>query len=119
MKLPIIPHRRVNKILCLVLFFMALTFLLIGGIYALLGDADMGLLLCVPAAITACFSLFYGLLWAIYARKEQKRQKNWNGRRSCSPDPRSRRSPVTNLFSLVRNSLGLPRADCKRYPPLC
>ncbi len=54
---------------------MALAFLLIGGVYALLGDADMGILLCVPAAISGCFALLYAVLWAVYGKKEQTRQK--------------------------------------------
>lgn len=54
---------------------MSLIFLLIGGIFALLGDPDIGLVLCVPAAIAGCFSIFYGILWGVFVRKEQKRQR--------------------------------------------
>ena len=75
MRLPFIPYSRVNKILCLVLLSMVFAFLMVGGGYTLLGDPDMGLLLCVPAAIAACFCLLYGILWGVYAHKEKKHQR--------------------------------------------
>lgn len=75
MKLPFIPHRRINKILCLSMLSMAVIFLALGGVFTLLDGPDMGLLLCVPAVIAGGFSLLYGILWGVYGRKERMQQK--------------------------------------------
>lgn len=57
------------------MFGMSALFLVIGVIYAVLGDTALAETMCVLAAMTGCFGLFYGILWFVYARKEQARQQ--------------------------------------------
>ncbi|MCQ2433092.1 MAG: hypothetical protein MJ175_10870 [Clostridia bacterium] len=74
MNIPVIKGRRLNKLLCLTFLSMALVFLIIAGIYRLSGEPVLAEVLCVLAGIVGIFCLFYGFLWFIYYRTEQKRQ---------------------------------------------
>ena len=66
---------KINKLLCL--FFLPITLLLLAaaGVFALSKRPEVACVFCVIALITGAFSLFYGILWLIYSRKEKR--QNW------------------------------------------
>lgn len=67
--------RMINKILCLLFLVVTLILLAAAGVSAFFERSDVSQVLCTLALITGAFSLFYGILWFVYNRKENRAEK--------------------------------------------
>ncbi len=69
---PIVHGKKVNRFLCLFFLALALIFLALTGMLILMGRPDFCSTALTLAAILGGFSLFYGIGWFIWHRREGK-----------------------------------------------
>ena len=69
---PIIHGKKVNRFLCLFFLALALIFLALTGVLILMRRPDFSPTLLTLASVMGGFSLFYGIGWLIWSRREGK-----------------------------------------------
>ena len=97
--------RKLNKILCLGLLGAAVLFLTAAAVRAFLDQESRAYADMVLALITGGFGLFYGMLWAFWARKERKAAdalRELAAKTAAEPDPGR---PDSEEFTLPKDRL--------------
>ena len=73
--IPIYKGRRINRFLCITFACLCAVSLAASGTAWLLDDTGIKSVCFIFAQITGAFALLYGVLWAVWARKENKAEQ--------------------------------------------
>ncbi|MBR7040700.1 MAG: hypothetical protein IKI24_02535 [Clostridia bacterium] len=104
-EIPIYKGRKINRFLCVTFACLCAAALAASGTAWLLGDTGIRSVCVIFAQITGAFALLYGVLWAVWARKENKAEQKLRAQNEARPAPREADGTGCREFVLPREKL--------------
>lgn len=103
--IPIYKGRKINRFLCVMFACLCAVSLTASGTAWLLDDTGIRSVCFIFAQITGAFALLYGVLWAVWARKENKAARKLKAQNDARPAPREADKTGCREFVLPRERL--------------
>ena len=113
LNITIVHGRRINKILFIIFFSMFVALLFSAAVFDILGNLALSETFFILAAIFGAFALLYGILWAVFASREKKKNELLNLQMTDNirqngaefPDVETFTLPKAELVQLAKNRL--------------